>query len=828
MEERKIREYNGGHREEGLRRIRIWTKGTPVRRTVRRIWWTVVAMVAGTMWSTGGTGNMGVAQEILPVGSALPALVENHFPSRLHQFIFTNWSLVPVERLALVLGASPDQIRSVAVSMGLPESPVVPEEIASRGYITVLRRNWHILPYDQILTLLDLTAEQLAFSLREDDFLYVKLGSLKPSCERLTWEEPTPEQNAIAAQIAAWIEQDFGDRVREPIEEPRFDFVNQLRRTTRPIGEIQAEIAARPSGMNSPGFLYSYVATFGDPLSDPDSLENLCPDGYLEQLAQVGVNGIWFHVVLRQLVPGENGPFADSSMFGDGANVRLENLRKLVARTQRYGIRLYLYMNEPRAMPLSFYEKHPDIRGVTEGDFAAMCTSDPQRKTLRWLEDSLAYLFAEVPGLGGIFTITGSENLTFCASHGGWRNCGRCREHPEEELIAQVNAAMERGVHRSAPEAMVIVWDWGWKGHGLSPEIIERLPQGVRFMSVSEWALPVERGGVKTVVGEYSLSAVGPGPRATAQWKTAREHGLPTLAKLQLNCTWEIAAIPYLPVVNLVAEHCERLSQMGVSGMMLGWSLGGYPSPNLEVAYEFAKTPRASADDVLDRVAVHRYGTTAATMAREAWTKMSSAFLEYPYGGGLYFTPTQMGPANRFYPEPTGFSATMVGIPYDSVQTWCGPYPPEIFATQFERMAAEWEEGVERLRDAVAATDDEHLALAESELRFAQTAGIHFASVARQIRFVLLRDRLARTGYPILRKLTPEERASLPEDVASDREALRKLIVPEIEAAKQLHAISSEDSRIGFEASNHYFYVPMDLVEKVISCRVLLNHLEEK
>jgi hypothetical protein len=41
----------------------------------------------------------------------------------------------------------------------------------------------------------------------------------------------------------------------------------------------------------------------------------------------------------------------------------------------------------------------------------------------------------------------------------------------------------------------------------------------------------------------------------------------------------------------------------------------------------------------------------------------------------------------------------------------------------------------------------------------------------------------------------------------------------EKEAARQLHALQSSDSRIGFEASNQYYYVPLDLVEKVIQCR---------
>ena len=50
-----------------------------------------------------------------------------------------------------------------------------------------------------------------------------------------------------------------------------------------------------------------------------------------------------------------------------------------------------------------------------------------------------------------------------------------------------------------------------------------------------------------------------------------------------------------------------------------------------------------------------------------------------------------------------------------------------------------------------------------------------------------------------------------------------RLISAEIAAAKRLHQLQSADSRIGFEATNHYFYVPLDLVEKVVHCRWLLD-----
>ena len=54
---------------------------------------------------------------------------------------------------------------------------------------------------------------------------------------------------------------------------------------------------------------------------------------------------------------------------------------------------------------------------------------------------------------------------------------------------------------------------------------------------------------------------------------------------------------------------------------------------------------------------------------------------------------------------------------------------------------------------------------------------------------------------------------------------MRRVVLDEIEAARRLYALAKRDSRIGYEASNHYFYLPVDLVEKVINCRHLLDAL---
>jgi hypothetical protein len=736
---------------------------------------------------------------------AEPAPVDvPHFPDRLHALVWRNWRLIPAERIARAVGATSPQIEALAASMGLPADVTVSPHWRRRGYITIVRRNWHLVPYEQLLILLDMTAEELALALREDDFLFVKLGSHKPRCEPIVYREPNDDAKRRAAMIAECVATRFSVLPPEPSEQP-FDFIAQL--SSVPEGAVltsaDAETGAREQA--SPRFIYSYFGVFGDPLAD--AALDPYPDGLLARLAERGVNGVWLHVVLRQLAPG--GPSFPE--FGAGHEQRLENLRRLVDRARQFGIAVYLYINEPRAMPTNSFADREQLGGVIEGDFRTLCTSADEVRT--WLVDALAYVFREVPHLGGVFTISASENLTNCASHGGHAACPHCREFSSDQVIADVNSLIAAGVRRGNPDAKVFVWDWGWNNHGVAAGIIERLPANVWLQSVSEWAQPIERGGVSTTVGEYSLSVVGPGPRAKQQWALARARGLKTLAKLQLNTTWELAAVPYLPVMDLVAEHCARLRDEHVDGAMLSWSVGGYPSPNLVIAKRFFESPTATPATVLDELAADVYGPAGAAHARRAWTAFSQAFAEYPYHGALvYQGPQQLGPANLLFAAPTGYTATMVGFPYDDLAAWHGPYPDEAFLAQLRKVAAGWADGVEHLQRAVASVPPHLRGAAEADLRVAQAAGMHFASVANQVQFVVMRTALLASDT------APEQRAAA-------RTAMLALLDDEIDLAKQLFALVGRDSRIGFEASNHYFYVAGDLVEKVISCEDLRRRL---
>ncbi len=727
----------------------------------------------------------------LPKGSAPQPVAVPHFPDRLHVFIWRNWTLVPVGKIASVVGATRAEILELGPSMGLPKPPRITRNQQRRSYITVLRRNWHLLPYEQLLALLDWTPDEMAYTLREDDFLYVKLGNLKPQCEPIRFTPPNATEQARARAIKQVLTEEYP--IGLPAEkEPLFHFVQELSAPSSPVAGRLWDPTAPPR------FCYSYFALYGDPLLEPEA--DPYPEGYLARLAQTGVNGVWLQAVLHKLAPFPWDP-ALSARHAE----RLRNLSQLVARARRHGIGIYLYLNEPRSMPVKFFASRPELKGVVEGDDAALCTSTKGLQD--FLRDSISHICRAVPDLAGFFTITASENLTSCWSHGSGANCPRCSKRPPAEVIAEVNTLIYEGIQRSGAGSRLIAWDWGWND-AWAPDIIRKLPAEVAHMSVSEWSLPIERGGVKSEIGEYSISTIGPGPRATRHWQLAGAAGHQTLAKIQAGNTWELSAVPYIPALENVARHAANLREAKVNGLMLGWTLGGYPSPNLEVVAEISNSATLTTDEALQRVAERRFGPVLAPSVVDAWRKYSAAFSEFPFHPGLvYSAPLQVGPANPLWEKPTGYQACMVGIPYDHLDAWRAVYPTDVFISQLEKIASGFEGALKTLKTTSAGftlSPNQRTTLAR-EMDVAEAAAIHFQSVANQARFIRDRDLLAKSKDPTLVS------------------QLERILQNELTLAKRLFAIQSRDSRIGFEATNHYFYVPADLIEKILNCRDLLD-----
>ena len=70
-----------------------------------------------------------------------------HFPAVYQCVIFRNWGLVPAERLAKVLHTDTTTVLREAEAMGLDPAAVVHPDWMTKGYITIIHYNWHILSY---------------------------------------------------------------------------------------------------------------------------------------------------------------------------------------------------------------------------------------------------------------------------------------------------------------------------------------------------------------------------------------------------------------------------------------------------------------------------------------------------------------------------------------------------------------------------------------------------------------------------------------------------------------------------------------------------------
>jgi len=133
-----------------------------------------------------------------------------------------------------------------------------------------------------------------------------------------------------------------------------------------------------------------------------------------------------------------------------------------------------------------------------------------------------------------------------------------------------------------------------------------------------------------------------------------------------------------------------------------------------------------------------------------------------------------------------------------------------VFVGQLRKVVGGWERGIVAMNGAAEKAPADRAGAARAEVRLARAAAMHLASVADQAQFVLTRDALAKPDLP------KEEREEL-------KATVRRLLQAEERRARELYFLQRQDSRIGFEASNHYYYLPQDLEEKFLNCQWLME-----
>ncbi len=388
----------------------------------------------------------------------------NYFPTDFQTFIFRNWESVKIENMAKVLGTDEETVEQLAKDMGLRVPAKFNKDYETRGYLTIIRNNWHLLPYSQLLDLLGWKEDELVFTLREDDFFGIKLGQVKPDVPELKYrplseaekektekikqsllehlpefgKETKAEDFDFIDKFGVEEEQSFDGKEKTVVldkswgicdktsgkytglltdfvlENAHFSLDGRDKYITLKIQKDDTKKAESHrvsitkdgidiSAVDEVGilraiqlliklikqansfsfdeteivrdtrfdirYIHSYCALFGDPFMDGGV--SSYPDRLLKEYSDIGINGIWLHSVLYKMCE-----FPWEKELSNGWQKRLDGLKKLCDRAEKYGIKVYLYLNEPRTRPKAFFDKHPHLLGyLDEAGEGTLCTS---------------------------------------------------------------------------------------------------------------------------------------------------------------------------------------------------------------------------------------------------------------------------------------------------------------------------------------------------------------------------------------------------------------------------------------------------------------------
>jgi len=571
-------------------------------------------------------------------------------------------------------------------------------------------------------------------------------------------------------------------------------------------------------------------------------IEDSCrthPDSYLKEIADEGFNAVWLHCVLRDIVACDAFP-----EFGKKKHEQIPALNRLVEKAAAYGIRVFLYLCEPRGFRENdpFWKNNEDVRGQPadfpgtgehSGRYSALCSST--QKVKDFLCQSSYNLFRKVPGLGGVFMITASEFHTHCYSHfPRWQkkfndpfmeewakqsfNCQRCAERHPSDVASEIITLVNRGIKDASPGAEVIAWNWSW--YILEPEpqkkLLSQLPKDVIIQA------DFERGAFKTVmhkrleIDEYSFSYTGPSPRFKNLFHQAKKRGMRVTAKLQTGATHELVTVPYIPVPYILAEKLDRMKKMGVDGYLGCWIFGGNVSAMSKVAGRMSTNPLLSPAQAVREVAVEEFGPGPADCVARAWKLFSAAWKTYPFSiPFLYYSPINYATAYPFdlSAKEIGSIPSWLPLPRDgrghiaagdSTGAWIAPFTAGFVTKVLKKLLMEWEKGVAVLEEGAGQW---RAARYQKETDMAVHISLLIMSTMNIIRF-----------YDLLKKYRAK--------TAGTGRLLKELLEDELSISERDREIMGRNRDFGYHAEAHeYFITPADIEYKISLLKRQLKNL---
>ena len=555
--------------------------------------------------------------------------------------------------------------------------------------------------------------------------------------------------------------------------------------------------------------------------------EQVYTDEELAGISGAGFNAIWVHGILHQVV---NSPVFPE--LGVNCDLHLEALRKLIERAAKHGLKVFLYMQPPRALATDhpFWDKYPEAGGHIEEqlpvadsseniDYRCFCTSQPIVK--EYLRSASEILARELPDLGGIIMITASEYSSHCIARCGMTlgamgeeievktTCPHCAKREPAEVISEIITLMRDGIRAASDTMEILAWNWSWTFYYEKPcrEIIERLPKDVILM------LGFERGGTQdycghkdAVVNEYSISYAGPSEQCMEAFAVAEECGLRIATKLQFGTTHELATVVSLPLLGNVFRKADFMRRNNMAGFMGCWNFGNMLSANT-AGFNYFLSKEAPVDEsgALQTFASDYMPGCKPNECMNAWCTFDEAMRNYPFGiSYLYAGPTNYSLA--YIPHPEKLNDISAGGSWlmhergDDLSGCMNDYSLDEIIAGFEKLSAKWAQGISQLENALSDSDSEN---AVSELANAKVCGAVFHSTMNTFKFYKLR--LEWSGDKI------EEYKSIAKDELAVLEAIKDVV--------------GSDKRFGYHSEAHAYMFNQEMIqEKIKTLKSQINN----
>ncbi|MBQ7649969.1 MAG: hypothetical protein IJS15_03370, partial [Victivallales bacterium] len=529
------------------------------------------------------------------------------------------------------------------------------------------------------------------------------------------------------------------------------------------------------------------------------------PDEYLNRLAHEGVNGLWLTVIFREIAETSFTP------RDKDAPRRLATLQRTIVKCLRYGIKTWILAIEPKWLyaddPLAV--EHPELLGCRtfdgKKDQYSFCTSTEVGQ--QYLFETMRDIFTQLPKLGGFLNISHGERVTSCLSFApsnsdGTIPCPRCSKIPKWQVHYNTMNAMIKGIRAAGSDAEILSWLYqpyanSHRGNWVY-ELARHLPEGVTLQYNFESGAVRKQLSRSRIGGDYWLSYVGPTDIFSHLAENAKDAGNKLSAKIQVGCSHEIATVPFVSVPGLLYHKYRAMRECGCSSVMQCWYFGNYPGIMNRAAGELAfEEFMDTENDFLERLARPQWGRHAKTVS-EAWALFTKGYADYPLSNDMqYYGPMHFGVVWPLFLNPE----------FKPLQpTWKPDFPPsgDSIGECLEnhtldeamilsgRMSEFWHKGMERLsslRKYFAENPDRLL-----DIGVSQAIDILFNSAHNIFSFYLHRRTYLDSASGI-----PQKRTAL--------EAMRQIVLREIENSKAMLPLCAADSRLGFhsEAEAHQF-----------------------